>query len=386
MRIRSVAVTVLSLGVLLGAAPADASVVSWRAQHPVQPAHTRAMPSGISCATATSCVLVANTVAFPDKNTAAPLWGHGFSEVRSANGAWHIVSLPARPAVFLNGVSCTSATFCMAVGSTKAAPGHPISERWDGHRWTVIPFPHTSTSSWSGLDAVSCLSASFCVAVGEGAVTGTGFNLIGQWNGHSWSTTRVGPRTTDPAHTVAWLLTVSCASTTFCYAGGESYNSTSKEEAGQGLLFNGHGWRSFTPPARPTSAQAIPYVSSVSCPAPHACYVVADFNLVFTNGRSWKRQHLPVPANSGYVEAVACASATRCVASAEVAGEISESLMLSWDGHTWTRQSLDTGTATLPDTPLRELSCRRAGPCIAAGNALANHQAALGPILIQAQP
>ncbi len=41
-------------------------------------------------------------------------------------------------------VSCTTATFCMAVGETlvtSSGPGTTLAERWNGTKWTVVASP-----------------------------------------------------------------------------------------------------------------------------------------------------------------------------------------------------------------------------------------------------
>jgi hypothetical protein len=52
----------------------------------------------------------------------------------------------------LYGVSCRSATFCIAAGGLIA--------RWNGHRWSV------ENASLAGFSGVSCTSTTSCVAVG----------------------------------------------------------------------------------------------------------------------------------------------------------------------------------------------------------------------------
>src|SRR5271163_2262631 len=38
-----------------------------------------------------------------------------------------------------SGVSCTTATACMAVGSSSAGVGRTVTESWNGDDWSVIP-------------------------------------------------------------------------------------------------------------------------------------------------------------------------------------------------------------------------------------------------------
>jgi hypothetical protein len=77
------------------------------------------------------------------------------------------------------GVSCASATFCIAVGDATGSAGQvPLAVAWDGTSWTIQQIP--SPAGGGVLDGVSCTSASACVAVG---------NYFGsaQMHGHCWS-------------------------------------------------------------------------------------------------------------------------------------------------------------------------------------------------------
>jgi hypothetical protein len=67
---------------------------------------------------------------------------------------------PAATSDSLGDVSCTSASFCMAVGSDS---GRTITQIWNGSTWTV-----TTLSLPGGMSGVSCLSPDACLAVGNG--------------------------------------------------------------------------------------------------------------------------------------------------------------------------------------------------------------------------
>ena len=71
-------------------------------------------------------------------------------------------------------VSCTSATACVAVGSTA---DHALVERWDGSLWTIMPTPDPpgAPGEMAELVSVACASARDCSAVGRSF-------LISEWN------------------------------------------------------------------------------------------------------------------------------------------------------------------------------------------------------------
>jgi hypothetical protein len=68
----------------------------------------------------------------------------------------------------LSGVSCTSPTFCMAVGVYTTDPDsivpQTVAETWNGSAWKLISSPtHKLTSAFND---VSCTSSQHCVAIG----------------------------------------------------------------------------------------------------------------------------------------------------------------------------------------------------------------------------
>jgi hypothetical protein len=88
--------------------------------------------SSVSCTATTACVAVGSYVNDGDTVALAERW----------NGtAWTNQATP-NPAggteIALNGVSCPSATKCLAVGSYEGAHGIlPLAERWNGSKWTI---------------------------------------------------------------------------------------------------------------------------------------------------------------------------------------------------------------------------------------------------------
>ena len=71
----------------------------------------------------------------------------------------------------MNGVSCTSATACTAVGILIGYVGPilaPVAEAWNGTSWTIQNTPTPSGAGYpSQFNAVSCTSATACRAVGS---------------------------------------------------------------------------------------------------------------------------------------------------------------------------------------------------------------------------
>ncbi len=119
---------------------------------------------GVSCVSARACIAVGDI-----------LNGHAVKPVAERwNGKrWAIQRTAHLPRVFypssLGGVSCVSPRACTAVGNYEHGEeglNAPLAELWDGTRWVVQPIPNPAGAG-STLFGVSCTSASACMAVGD---------------------------------------------------------------------------------------------------------------------------------------------------------------------------------------------------------------------------
>lgn len=149
--------------------------------------------------------------------------------------------------VYLNHVSCTSRTNCMAVGSYSTKSGDypcpresclPLVEQWNGIRWSIQPSPRLPARRGgyeSGLNAVSCTRATACTAVGFYSASRTDYYhaLIERWNGRAWSI--------QSTNTIGELTAVSCPSTRSCAAVATGYTKT-PTGYGMALQWNGRTW------------------------------------------------------------------------------------------------------------------------------------------------
>ena len=107
-------------------------------------------------------------------------------------GKWSALTVPAPPntvVAYLEGVSCTSSSFCAAVGVDWTATSNirPFTDIWDGSKWTFVSAARhegTGYEEEGTIFGVSCTSAAFCVAAGR-------FHYrpyVETWNGTAWST------------------------------------------------------------------------------------------------------------------------------------------------------------------------------------------------------
>jgi hypothetical protein len=87
----------------------------------------------------------------------------------------------------------------------------PLIERWNGSVWAMQRAPSTSTA---GLDGVSCSTATDCVAVMSNDST----HMAMDWNGTAW---RLQSTRTPPGSYKAGLTAVSCSPPGACVAVGD---------------------------------------------------------------------------------------------------------------------------------------------------------------------
>lgn len=269
----------------------------------------------------------------------------------------------------LNGVSCVSATFCIAVGQHDGATAEETSVvRWDGTAWSTMVSPNTSPTVDNRLYAVSCVSESWCVAAGstfDGSLSRT---LILVWDGSSW-TIQTSPNLSASQD---YLNGVSCTSATSCLAVGSFQSAITRQT--MVLVWDGSTWTSQA--SANTSTSQYNYLSGVSCSSASACTAVGSYHdgvayrtlVTRWNGTSWSVQPSPNESanRTNMLSAVSCATATSCTAVGSFDGGTTyRSLVLAWDGATWSQQAAPA-TPNLSDD-LYGVSCTSPSFCIAIG-------------------
>jgi hypothetical protein len=173
----------------------------------------------------------------------------------------------------LSDVSCSSASFCVAVDSN----GRALS--FNGFSWSAP----VSIDGDDGLESVSCASSSFCVAVDAG-----GHAVV--FDGVSWS---------EPAliDSNGEVRSVSCASSSFCVA---------VDAGGDAVVFDGVAWGEPVMVYRRGEAPAVSCVSSAFCVA-----IDREGDATIFDGTSWS---IPTAIGPGELESLSCASTSFCIA------------------------------------------------------------------------
>jgi hypothetical protein len=278
----------------------------------------------------------------------------------------------------LSSVQCSTASSCVAVGSTVTNGGSaPLAERWNGTSWslqsTVAP-PNTNGSpvNYGVLNGVACPSASRCIAVGShGEDLEFASNVLAElWNGTSWSLQSIQ----EPA-SISLFTSVACPSTTRCFAvGGMRPNASAPVR----LLieqWNGATWSKMTVPS--SSQYYSSRLESVACVSATNCTAVGGAaNTKFQtliehwNGSTWSVQTSPPQpsASSMQLNGVTCTSASNCIA---VGGVVRSDgyytpLFEHGNGTTWSLQPATAGVTVFP--ALASVACASPSDCNAVGD------------------
>ena len=339
---------------------------SWSKQNSPNPTvPASAQLNAVSCVSLTACTAVGQyTDVAGGHQTLAVAW----------NGtAWSIQNTPNPIGASdsrLNGVSCSSASACIAVGSTDY---RPLAERWDGVSWTIQSI--TSVPPAASLDGISCSSDSACIAVGSS----DNQSLAERWDGVSWTVGNVAPISTSGTNQ---LRAVACASATVCTAVGTYTNVPPAPVMNHPLVesWDGSGWSIQTAPSPNGNGS----LTSVSCAAASACTAVGSVvdvvdSTILTlaegwNGTNWSPQSIPSPASGGSLSGVSCTSSSDCTAVGSSTSSPTGSVMPLaelWNEMTWTAQVLPKPTG-VSSTVLNGVSCLSATACTAVGFAAAS--------------
>jgi hypothetical protein len=263
--------------------------------------------------------------------------------------AWSVVSPPG-PAgasgTALEGVSCNSATSCLVVGETLNSTdtaSSSLAELWNGTTWVIEPTPQPVGSTGSSLSSVSCISPIDCTAVGSFASGATNQTLVENWNGTSWSI----ETTPNPSGaTVSGLLSVSCKVNGACDAVGASQPKPG-HQATLGEHWNGQTWSIEPTPEIPDAQQSTLFgVSCVKlCIAVGSYTPSTDRELLLVEvlkGGTWSITAVPGPpgATNDSLGAISCGSSTACVAVGGFNYHGPESPLIERrNGKTWVVQS-----------------------------------------------
>ena len=274
----------------------------------------------------------------------------------------------------LDAVSCTEPNACTAVGESGPVNAAVlVAERWNGTKWAIQPVPSPSPpgSTTVELEGVSCTSATACTAVGNSEST----LLAVKWNGTKWA---IQPTPPNPPGSIAVELEgVSCTSPTACTAVGSLYNGATTQSLAE--RWNGTKWTTQPTPmpvgATSSSLSGVSCTSPTSCTADGTSYLPSGFEYPLAerwNGTKWTIQSTPNPSGSTQTNlvAISCTSPNACSAVGNTShgyGAGPAPLAERWNGAKWTMQSTPNPTGSTL-TLLLGVSCTSSNACTAVGH------------------
>lgn len=269
----------------------------------------------VSCSGSGTCMAVGS-----HGNSAQPDSARGLSE--EWNGSrWRVVRVADIHDPYgseLGAVSCATATSCVAVGEASLVPtgesSRPLIERFNGKAWTEVPPAAVPGGSGNWLDAVSCTSAEYCLAVGSEAL---------EWNGTRWRRLSLPYRNTE--FDTTQLRAVSCSGSR-CMADGTDYVTTSfQSETLKPVALEWDG-TSFarTRPVVPAAASGNAILQGISCGSPNDC-IATGFGGTGEegppiaerwNGSRWRLEPVSLPRqiSTADLTGVSCPANGHCVA------------------------------------------------------------------------
>ena len=273
---------------------------------------------GISCISPSSCEAVGYYVdAEGNRSALAEAWD-------GTTWTLHTVPVPSDAIDSeVEAISCVSADDCEAVGLyTYDASGNlaGLVDIWNGIKWKLQSIPGPGTSIASSYEGVSCTSADDCEAVGSYFGSSTEeYPLVAKWNGTKW-TRQSAP---DPSgSTDAGLSGVWCLSADDCESVGDSYGASGIENS-LAMLWNGTAWDLQAPLDGFNSKGSA--LTGVSCATSTTCEAVGAYGN--SSGgpipliESWKKgkwtlQSASEPQTpfSGTLQSVSCVAKKQCMA------------------------------------------------------------------------
>jgi hypothetical protein len=167
-----------------------------------------------------------------------------------AAGSWQIVQSPSKGQGGLGNnlasVAMLSPTDVWAVGwypMTGTGYFQTLVENWDGTKWSIVPSPNVTGSTYDVLNGISAVSATDIWAVGYAGFVGRTperQTLVEHWNGSRW---RIVPSPSPGNHSGNDLFGVNAISSSDIWAVGDFFSGLNGQRGGALTIhWNGTRW------------------------------------------------------------------------------------------------------------------------------------------------
>jgi hypothetical protein len=355
---------------------------------------------GISCTSARNCVAVDG---YEDTS------GNGQAmEATERSGTWGQateVTAPSNagtnPEASLDGISCTSAGNCVAIGSylDSSSNGQPMEATETGGTWgqaiEVTAPSNAGTDPNAVLKGISCSSEGNCTAVGTYEdSSGNGQAMEASETSGTWErATEVTAPSNAGTNPEGLLYSVSCTSVANCVGVGSYLDSSSHQQAMEASETSGT-WEQAIEVTTPSNAGSNPEAAlkGISCTTAGNCVAVGQYldgsshqqamEATETSGRWEQAAEITVPSDAGTnpgakLYAISCSWAGNCTAVGTYADTSShpQAMEATETSGTWEQASRVTAppnAGTNPQADLSSISCASAGKCTAGGEYLDN--------------
>jgi len=314
-------------------------------------------------------------------------------EVRAPSNAG---TTPPAPQAGLDGISCTSAGKCTAVGTYEDSSGNgqamqatETSRMW--RQATEVTAPsNAATGPDASLGGISCTSTFNCVAVGsylDSSGNGQAMEATetsGTW-GQAAEIAAPSNAGTDPN---AVLKGISCTSPGNCTAVGTYEDSSGNGQASEATETSGT-WGQAAEIAAPSNAGTNPeaLLYSVSCTSAGNCVGVGSYldssshvqamDATETSGTWDRATEVTAPSNTGSnpeaaLKGISCPSPRKCTAVGQYLDSFGngQAMEATETNGTWrqaTKVTAPSDAGTNPNAKLYAVSCASARKCTAVG-------------------
>jgi hypothetical protein len=339
--------------------------------------------SAVSCTSAAACTAVGG--GYSSTGSLTPIGAN----LVSGPSTWGTSALSfSGGQVSLSAISCVSSTWCMAVGYLKDSRNstHLVAATENNGTWTIDSNLLRATYAYPGggyLQGVSCTSQTFCMAVGYQLTSSyVETPIIEEFDGSSWTPVTLAygssPAVQDPV-----LMGVSCADPTDCAAVGGYYSGTAANDHSLAVVLSGTTW-TVLESLDDTSSVAAGYLNSVSCPAPGQCEAVGQWLPNYASnywglagsldGTTWQPDYYDAQPPDAYssstiLTSVSCVTPSACaVAGYDRPGSVTQGIVETDSNGAWHVTPVQpAGVPGAAGALLYSVSCSSDFACQAAG-------------------
>lgn len=305
--------------------------------------------NSISCSSPLNCVAVGGS------STVLPLVATETGGVWS-NATTLDVTDPNLTSIRANfqGVSCPSATTCIAVGiaggnSNRGSVRYPLVGILSSGIWTLRVLTGDPTGEY--FDAVSCVDNNHCTAVGSDNAS----NYVAQsMSRRDWSPVVVAAANDADDG----LNAISCTDSINCMAVGAGVSNNH---------LVGAGWQEVNGDWQAVSMiPGTPVLSAVSCPTSATCFAAGYFTVAMNSHGTWSVPTAQPAVGAGHLlSGIDCVDVAHCTAVGYTTAT-NEPLSVNYDNGTWSAGI--SSTTPGGKGSFVSVQCFTANDCVAAGS------------------